>query len=161
MKRYSVTSLLIIMFVGALSISPVSSMAQEGSSDNMEILREKLRADKKLLVAANMQLAEAEGKAFWPIYDEYQKEKSKLADRRLKVIQEYAANFNNLTPDVAKKLVEQSLAIQKDDLKLMESHLAKLRKVLSEIKVGRFYQIENKIGAILDFELARSIPLAE
>jgi len=164
MKKIRIRGLLIVTVVtavAALAVPQVPLMAQEGASDNMEIVREKMRADKKLLVATNMELTEAEGKAFWPIYDEYQKEKSKLTDRTIKVIDEYAANFENLSGEVAKKLVDQNLAIQKDNLKLMESYLPKFRKVLDEKKVARFYQIENKINAVASFEMAKNIPLAQ
>ena len=53
-------------------------MAQDKPADNMQILREKIKADKKLLVATNMQLTEAEAKNFWPIYEDYQKDLQKI-----------------------------------------------------------------------------------
>ena len=92
--------------IAVVLIGFVSAPAVAQDNDNMEILREKLRADKKLIVAENMQLSDAEGKTFWPVYDAYQEEKSKLADRRRQVIQDYAANFQSLSDEVAKDLVE-------------------------------------------------------
>jgi hypothetical protein len=160
MRKISITGLLILMAVAVLAISPVPAMAQEDANDTMKLLQEKMRIDKKLLVARNMMLTDEEGKAFWPVYDEYQKEKSALNDRRFKLIEEFAANFQNLSGEVAKKLVDQNLEIQKDNLKLMESYLPKFRKVVDEKKVARFYQIENKINAIVNYELAANIPLA-
>jgi len=147
---------MILAMLLAMGAAPV--MAQ---SDNMEILREKVQADKKLLVAQNMQLTDEEGKAFWPVYDAYQEEKSKLADRRLKVIEDYAANFQNLSDEVAKDLVDRSIGIQKDAAQLMESYQPKFRKVVGDKKAARFYQIENKIDALVNFELAANIPLAQ
>jgi hypothetical protein len=123
--------------------------------------QEKLRADKKLIVAENMQLSDAEGKTFWPVYDAYQEEKSKLADRRRQVIQDYAANFRNLPDKVAKDLVDRSLAIKQDDVKLMAAYLPKFRQAVGDKKAARFYQIESKIDAIVNFELAANIPLAQ
>jgi len=150
-----------VLTVVALAMLVMVAVPAMSQSDNMEILREKMRADKKLLVAENMQLTEEEGKAFWPIYDAYQGEKSKLADRRIKVIEDYAANFQTLSDEVAKDLVDRSLAIQKDATKLMESYLPKFRKAVGDKKAARFYQIENKIDAIVNFELAANIPLAQ
>jgi len=161
MKKIRMTGLSIVMAVTALVISAVPAMAQGDKSDNMELVRDKIRADKKLFVAQNMELTEAESKAFWPVYDAYQKEKSELTDRTIEVIEEYAANFENLSGEVAKKLVDQNLEIQKDNLKLMESYLPKFRKVLEDKKVARFYQLENKITAVANFELARIIPLVQ
>jgi hypothetical protein len=42
---------------------PTPAWTQGQSADNMQILREKIKADKKLLVAANMGLTESEAKA--------------------------------------------------------------------------------------------------
>jgi hypothetical protein len=147
--------------IAVVLIGFVSAPAVAQDNDNMEILREKLRADKKLIVAENMQLSDAEGKTFWPVYDAYQEEKSKLADRRRQVIQDYAANFRNLPDKVAKDLVDRSLAIKQDDVKLMAAYLPKFRQAVGDKKAARFYQIEYKIDAVVNFELAANIPLAQ
>jgi hypothetical protein len=147
--------------IAVVLIGFVSAPAVAQDNDNMEILREKLRADKKLIVAENMQLSDAEGKTFWPVYDAYQEEKSQLADRRRQVIQDYAANFRNLPDKVAKDLVDRSLAIKQDDVKLMAAYLPKFRQAVGDKKAARFYQIESKIDAIVNFELAANIPLAQ
>jgi hypothetical protein len=158
MNTKRIAGLLAVMVLAMLAMVAVPALAQ---NDDMEILREKVRADKKLLVAQSMQLTEEEGKVFWPIYDAYQAEKSKLADRRIKVIEDYAANFQTLSDDVAKDLVDRSIGIQKDAVKLMESYLPKFSKAVGDKKAARFYQIENKIDAIVNFELAANIPLAQ
>jgi hypothetical protein len=147
--------------IAVVLIGFVSAPAVAQDNDNMEILREKLRADKKLIVAENMQLSDAEGKTFWPVYNAYQEEKSKLADRRRQVIQDYAANFQSLSDEVAKDLVDRSLAIKQDDVKLMAAYLPKFRQAVGDKKAARFYQIENKIDAVVNFELAANIPLAQ
>ena len=147
--------------IAVVLIGFVSAPAVAQDNDNMEILREKLRADKKLIVAENMQLSDAEGKTFWPVYNAYQEEKSKLADRRRQVIQDYAANFQSLSDEVAKDLVDRSLAIKQDDVKLMAAYLPKFRQAVGDKKAARFYQIESKIDAIVNFELAANIPLAQ
>jgi hypothetical protein len=158
MNTKRIAGLLAVMVLAMLAMVAVPALAQ---NDDMEILREKVRADKKLLVAQSMQLTEEEGKVFWPIYDAYQEEKSALADRRIKVIEDYAANFQSLSDDVAKDLVDRSIGIQKDAVKLMESYLPKFSKAVGDKKAARFYQIENKIDAIVNFELAANIPLAQ
>jgi hypothetical protein len=158
MNTKRIAGLVAVMILAMLAMVAVPALAQ---NDDMEILREKVRADKKLLVAQSMQLTEEEGKVFWPIYDAYQAEKSKLADRRIKVIEDYATNFQTLSDDVAKDLVDRSIGIQKDAVKLMESYLPKFSKAVGDKKAARFYQIENKIDAIVNFELAANIPLAQ
>jgi hypothetical protein len=151
--------LLVVLAVVLMGIYSAPAVAQD--DDNMEILREKLQADKKLLVAQNMQLSDAEGKAFWPVYDAYQEEKSKLADRHRKVIQDYAANYKALSDEVAKDLVDRSLVIKQDAVKLMVVYIPLFREAVGQKKAARFYQIDSKIDAIVNFELAANIPLAQ
>ena len=131
------------------------------TDDDMQILIEKIKADKKLLVAENMQLSETEAKKFWPIYDEYQNELFILRMRSLKLIESYAENYKSMTNDIAKKLLDEYLTIERLRQKVREAYLPKFRKVLPEIKIARYYQIENKISALVNYELAKQIPLVK
>lgn len=135
--------------------------ASSSANTNMDILIQKIKADKKLLVASNMELNDAEGKKFWPLYDAYQKELGKLNLRLGKVIQDYADAYNKgLIPnDTAKKLLKETLAIDAAEVKLKQTSADKIGKVLSATKTARYIQIENKIRAVLKMELAENIPL--
>jgi hypothetical protein len=133
--------------------------AQDKSADNMQIVREKIRADKKLFVAKNMQLTEAEAQAFWPVYERYQDELFLLRARTLKLINDYAEAYEKMTNDTAKKLLDEYMTIETLGLKLRQAYLPKFREVLPEVKVVRYYQIENKIHAVLMYELGANIPL--
>jgi len=108
-----------------------------------------------------MQLTESEAKTFWPVYEAYQKEFSKLKDREIQLIGDFAANYQTMSDDVAKNLLDDSLSIDSDYLKLRQSYLTKFRGVLSDTKVARFYQLESKINAVYEYELARKIPLVQ
>jgi hypothetical protein len=153
----------VFMAVLVLFISGMAWAAQQGDaqSDNMQIVREKIQADKKLLVAANMNLTENEAKAFWPVYDSYQKDIIKLNDRTLANISDYAANVDKMSDDMAKKIVKEHLAIEGDRQKLRQSYLSKFAKALPYKKVMRYYQLENKISAIVTYDAAKKIPLVE
>lgn len=155
----TVTVVGICLAMVALMYSFIS--ARDKPSDNMQVLVEKIRADKKLLVAENMQLTEAESKKFWPVYDRYQDELFILRMRSLKLIQDYAENYESMTNEMAKKLLDEYLAIERLREKVREAYLPKFRKLLPEIKVARYYQIENKIGAVVNYELATQIPLVK
>jgi len=132
--------------------------AQEKPADNMQVLIEKIRADKKLLVAENMGLTEAEAKAFWPVYNQYQDELL-LRTRTVKLIKDYADAYEKMNNETAKKLMDEYITIETLGPKLRQTYLPKFRKVLPEVKVVRYYQIENKIQAALFYELAANIPL--
>ena len=148
---------LAIIFIGYGSSAP----AQDKPADNMEIVKEKIRTDKKLFIATNMQLTEAEAKTFWPVYEAYQVELAKLREREGKLIKDFAANYETMSDDVAKKLLDDSLAIDSSHQKLRQSYLAKFRGVLPDKKVARYYQLESKINAVVEYELARNIPLVK
>ena len=145
----------------ALVASPVCAEEQKADTTNMEILREKIQADKKLVVAANMDLAEAEAKAFWPIYQEYQAKLTKINERMLKIIVNYAENYKSMTNDIAQKLMKESMAVEKERVALKELYLPKFQKAVSAMKAARYFQIENKIQAAVQYELAGSIPLVQ
>lgn len=155
------TRVLVSLLALGILVVTVPAFAQDKPADNMQIVREKLRSDKKLLVSEAMGLTESESKGFWPVYESYQKDYSKVNDRLLKLIQDYASNYNSMTNETAKKLLDESLAVEAERQKVRQSYLPKFRQVLPETKVARFYQVENKIQAIVNYDLAAGIPLVQ
>ncbi|MFO0795516.1 MAG: hypothetical protein U0586_15800 [Candidatus Brocadiaceae bacterium] len=158
MKTRCKSKLLWVGFVAIMTCA-VTASAQDKPADNMQIVVEKVRADKKLLVADNMQLTETEAKAFWPVYTQYQDELFLLRVRTSKLINDFRDAYDKMTDDTARTLVDEYMNIESLTLKLRKSYLPKFRKVLPETKVMRYYQIENKIQAALFYEFAASIPL--
>ena len=145
-----------------VALIAVPAFAQDKPADtNMQILRNKVKADKKLVVAANMDLTEAEGKAFWPIYDAYQKDLQSLNDRLAATILGYADayNKNTLSNEQATNLTNAALAIDQDEVTMRKTYAAKLKGVLPGKKAARYLQIENKIRAVIRYDLADGIPL--
>jgi len=136
-------------------------LAQDKPADNMQILRDKIKADKKLLVATNMELTESEAKAFWPIYAQYQKDLQKINQRIAALLDSYAddAKKKSLTDDKAKKLIDEAVAIDQAEANLKSAYAPKLSKALPAIKVARYLQIENKIRAVIKYDLAQGLPL--
>lgn len=139
----------------------LSASAQENQADNMQILLEKIHADKKFIVARNMELTDAEAKSFWPVYDKYQNELFLLRMRTAKLIKDYSAAYEKMTNETAKKLLDEYMVIDALGLKLRQAYLPQFRKVLPDAKVVRYYQIENKIHSALMYELAEKIPLVK
>ena len=159
MKKIHLSSLLALALTLFMAVSIIPASAQDKPADNMQIVREKIRADKKLLVSEVMQLTETEAKAFWPVYDAYQKELGNLAGRAKQLIDYYARNYKSMTDEAAKKLLDDHLTIQADRLKLMQNYRPKFEKALPHRKLARYYQLENKINSLVNFELAANIPL--
>jgi len=137
------------------------ALAEDKPADNMQLVKEKMKADKKLLVAENMQLTEKEDKAFWPVYDSYQKDLGKLNERLLKLIDEYAQNYETMTDQTAQGLTNKYLALESERVKMIQSYVPKITKAVGSKKTARYLQLENKINAIVRFELAANIPLVK
>ena len=141
----------------------VPGLPQDKPADNMQILRDKIKADKKLVVATNMELTESEAKGFWPIYEQYQKDLQKINGRIANLLEGYAADFRgkSLTDEKAKKLIEEAVAVEQAEANLKSTYAPKLSKVLPVRKVARYLQIENKIRAVVKYELATGVPLVQ
>ena len=150
---------LLIVLVLAISVAP--GAAGEATDASMEILRDTLRANKKAIVDVNLTLTDAEAAQFWPVYDRYQKELTGVHDRLVKLIEDYTTNFGTLSDDKAKELIEQYLTVDEDRAKVRRTYLPEFAKALPGRKVARFYQIENKIDAVLRYDLAATIPVIE
>ena len=156
MKYIPILAVLLIV-----SIALPLAAQQEKPADDMNTVREELRANKKVLVTENMQLTESEANAFWPIYEEYQTEMNVIGDRMVKLVKNYGATHKVMTNNTATKILEKFLDIQSDRVKLQEKYVPKFEKVLPMTKVLRYYQIENKFRAAVDYEVTSQIPLVD
>ena len=155
--------LISVVILAAALIVPAGALAQDKPADNTQVLLEKVRADKKLLVAANMDLTEGEAKGFWPVYEAYQKELQQLNGRLENAIKTYADVYEQgSVPDAtAKQLLDEALAIEEAEVQLKRAYVPKLEKVLPMSKVARYLQIETKIRSAIKNELAAGIPLVK
>ena len=147
--------------LAAALVVPV--MAQNTATTNMEILRQKIKADKKLVVAENLKLTDAEGANFWPVYEAYQKDLQQINERLATAILRYADAYDNgpITNEKAKQLLDEYLAIDDAEAKLQGAMTPKILAALPAVKAARYIQIENKIRAVVRYELAAAIPLVE
>lgn len=152
-----------ILLASALTLALTAPLygAGEAAKADMDILRDSLRANKKALVAANMTLTDEEAARFWPLYDRYQKDLTAVNDRLVKVVEDYAASFPDVSNEKAMKLTEDYLSAESDRAQLRRTYLAELSKALPGRKVMLFYQLENKMDAIVRYDLATEIPVVE
>jgi hypothetical protein len=153
-KRLLAVSLLLL-----LGAAPIR--AGEAEEASLEILRDTLRSNKKALVDVNLALTDEEARSFWPVYDRYQTDLGAVHDRLLRVIEDYTASFGSMTDEKAKKLVGDYLAVERDRVEVRRAFLGPISQALPGRKVMRFYQIENKIDAVVRYEIAATIPVVE
>ena len=146
--------------VAIMSVVGASSVAAQTRSD-IEVLRQELRTDRQAVVAKNMKMTEAQATAFWPVYREYQAEMTKIGDRYIKLLEGYGKSYDTMKDPAAETLIKDFIDIRQAKLKLQSDYVGKFKKVVPATLVARYYQIENKIDAILNLEMAAGIPLVK
>ena len=159
MRRGPLSTLLIAAFLAWLANGV--AVAQDRPTDTLEALREKVRADKKLVVATALELTEAEGKAFWPVYNAYQSDMVAHYDRIFQFLGTFARTYETMTDETAGKLIDEYLSLETAHAAMLRAYAPRFRRVLPTRKVAQLYQIENKVRAVVNYEFAREIPLVK
>jgi hypothetical protein len=139
--------------------APTENDKLESLEPAIRMLRAEVGQDRRDVVAASMLLTKSEGEIFWPLYDQYRGEQNALIDTKIRLIGDYFTNRDAMSQDQAAALVKNALDIEKKKIAIKEDYVAKMSKVLSARTVARFFQIDNKLDAVIDVELAARIPL--
>ena len=153
-----------ILVIGLAAYMPAFAQgSMETHKEELELTRATIKLQKKQIIAKNMNLSSMERDKFWALYRDYQNKMDAVADRRVKVITDYADTLKNGTLDNEKslQLLNEYLSYERMRLITKQSFVKKFQQVLPSLKVARFFQIENKLEAIINFELARQIPLMQ
>lgn len=158
MRRPHKISILSIVVALGLALPAVAGEAGEASLDTLVAT---LQVNKTALVAVNMNLDEKEAAAFWPLYERYQADLLVISDRFVEIIERYTANFTTMTDDEANQLLGDFLDVEVERAEVRKKYRKPFSEILPGRKVVRFYQIENKIQAVLRYELAQGIPVVD
>jgi hypothetical protein len=141
-------------------LAPCVAPAQSEVDEQQQLLAQ-IQTDRRAIVLKTMALDEAQIAAFTPIYDAYQADRKKLADRAVELLNLYASNYESMTDDAAKGILKDWFELQDDQNGLMKNYAKRLARVLPQTKVLRFVQIENKIDAVLRLPAVRGVPLVQ
>jgi hypothetical protein len=150
-----------LVFLAAVVLAGYASeiFAQQ-ERDEIELMLAQIRTNRQAIVTENLALTAEESEAFWPLYRQFQNDRALMVDRTMKMLTEFRDNFDVLSEEQAKALIDEYFKIQKEELRLNEKYLREFRKILSQKKALRYFQIENKLDAIIDYDLSQVIPLA-
>jgi hypothetical protein len=154
-------SLLACLLGGVAAAQEKSAQEKSTGYDDMQALREKLRTDKRAVVASVLALDEKDAKAFWPVYNAYQGDMIAHYDKVIKLLDAFAQSYDKMTDETAHKLLQQYLALERDHIAILNSYLPRFEKVLPPRKVAQLYQVENKARALVNYDLARNIPIVK
>lgn len=138
--------------------------AQEMSVEAWEELRElqgEILEGRSEIVKENLSLTEAEATAFRPVYEEYRAAADEVQERTARLIEAYAANYEDMNDTKAEAFFQEWLAIDRAEMEMRETYAKKIREVLPARKAVRFFQVENKLDAIMRLDGAMRIPLVE
>ncbi len=154
-----------ILLFAVLGVSPLT-MAQDDArqaqiNNTIEMIRTVVQAERQAIVTDAMQLSGSESEVFWPLYREYRNDMIKVLDRRAKLIRDFAAEYGNLSDETAERMLKEFFDIENDTLKVKKRYVKKFQKILPPVKVTRFYQVENKLDAIVRVQLAQNIPFVQ
>jgi len=132
-----------------------------GVDQDIQLLRKDIRSQKKQLIAENLNLTPTEATKFWPVYEQYQTEYTKIGDAKVALIKEYAQNWGTITDDQALNYLNRSQDINESVIKLRQKYLPIVNQVLPGKKTATFFQLDRRIEMLFDVQLASQIPLVQ
>ena len=156
---------IVVLTSSALGKTPQQTQstpsAQSNVDQDIDLMRKDIRSQKKQIIAANLQLTDAEAEKFWPLYDQYTDELVKINDAKYAALKSYAASYNTMTDDQAVGLTKQVLTVDQNVAQLRQKYLPMFSKVISGKKTALFYQLDRRLVALIDLQLASEIPMVQ
>jgi len=138
--------------------APAIQIQEPTIDSTIAVVRANMQADRTTLITTGMNFNDKEGAAFWPIYKEYEYERSRLDDRRAAVIKEYMQKYPNLTDSEAKAMADQMLDCASRLAELKKKYYKKFNKVLPALTVTKFFQLEHRVDLMMDMQVEASLP---
>jgi len=170
LRTFLILALLSFAFAFAQLAQPQQPASQQGdrkvssdqvSDDLIQLMRQDIRSERKQIVAANLPLTEPESVKFWPVYDRYVVDHSKIYDTRYALIKEYAKNYSSMTEDQARSYITRWTKTEEQMAQLRLTWIPEFEKVISAKKTAMFFQIDRRLGLMVELKLSSEIPLAK
>ena len=138
--------------------STAHDASQPKPDDFIDLLRKDVRSQKKQIIAENMGLSDAEAEKFWPVYDQYAAELSRIYDTKIALLSDYTGNYASMTSEQAENYIRKRADVEQSIMKLRVKYIPAFRKVLSGRETALFYQLDWRLGLAIDVELVQ-VPL--
>jgi len=155
------TSLMLVL--GVTTVNAQTSTDAVITQQELQVATEVVKTMRNMTIIVNLEFTPEENKKFWPLYEEYRQKVRSVRERKLALVEAYADRYRSGTVDdeFADAAIRDSIQIQLDTAKIRQKFWKKFRRILPATKAARFYQIENKMDAEVDYALARGVPLVE
>jgi Spy/CpxP family protein refolding chaperone len=141
-----------------VSLAVPAAMAQT-VKETLDINRQAVETQRRVLVSGALPLTDAEAKAFWPLYDDYEKQRRPIDERANRLVADFVASAASLSDAQAKAMLAEALAVDEGRLKLRREFMDRMGKVIPPRKLVRFFQIENKLDSVVRADISKQIPL--
>jgi hypothetical protein len=141
--------------------SGVNMTNEQVNDANIQLMRQDIRSERKQVVAVNMPLTDTEATKFWPVYDRYIAETVKVNDVRFALIKEYMKSSDTTTEEQADSFIKRWLALDQDNTQLRLKYIPEFEKVISHKKTAMFFQIDRRVGMMIELQLASQVPLVK
>ena len=159
--RRAVILLSVLTIFGVAVSTRAQNTGSQPSSSQQQLDLAAAKAQRKAIVGQNMYLTDAQARNFWPLYDAYEWQMDKIEDRHIREIKNYVASYKDLTDANANQKLDEVLAIQRARLQTQQEYVPRFRAVLPGVLVTRFFQIDNKMRAMIQCNIAQMVPLAQ
>ena len=143
-----------------LSVTATAT-ADTALDEQIALVRQSAHTDRKIIIMGNMTFTADESAQFWPAWNEYRVAVAANGDRRLAIIKDFAANYEKMTNQKADEIMTDHFSIAMQDLVIQQNFAKKISAFMPTQKVMRVMQIEGKLNAAIDLQLASEIPLTK
>lgn len=147
-----------VVLLTALCASPALTQTVQ---QRLDLTREAVENQRRILVAGSLRLSEAEAKAFWPLYDDYEKERKPLDARANKLVSDFLAAAGGMSDAQARAMLDEAFRIEEARTKVRRSWYDRMAKAIPARELARFYQIENKLDSVVRADLSKQVPLVQ
>jgi hypothetical protein len=152
----STTGVVALAVVGLAALPATTQNVKE----TLDMTSQAAESQRRILVAGALPMTAAEEKAFWPLYDDYEKQRREIDERTNRLVADFVAAAAGLSDTQARTMLAEALEVDDVRLKLRREFLGRMGKAIPPRKLVRFFQIENKLDAVVRADISRQIPLA-
>jgi hypothetical protein len=149
------------IFIAIAFIFSFSTISAQSDTDMWELTKTDLKIEYKSIIVETLLFTDSEAEVFWPIFNNFMDKKNQLLDQTMKILKEYSDNYDTISEDTIEDLINQSMDIDFQRLKIRKAYYKKLVKVLPKRKAGKLYQIDNQISTLLEFQIISQVPILE
>ena len=149
MKKVSILAVVLMLSTGIFA---------QSNKEDVDLIQSIFGKEKKELVQIYMTIPEAQSAKFWALYDTYETARKKLGQERIKLIEQYANDYEKLDSKKASDLVTKKLAWTDKYTKFQQSYFTKFSAIIGGLQAAKFIQLEDYIENCIRLTIQEEIP---